>query len=106
MKVQLNDIKHPDTYEGKEPRNHSPSFDYCRKLVAEGYDPLEPLEVYRGDKLAYTVKSIGLGAKLKIKENEDIGPIVVKYKPLSEEARAKLRLNRPKKKTPTGQPCV
>lgn len=83
MKVQLNDIRHPDTWTGKEPKNHSPSFDYCRKLIKEGCNPDEPLEVYRGEKLAYTVKSIGEGAKWKIQENELHGPRMKRYKPFS-----------------------
>lgn len=68
MKVQLNDIRHPDTWGGKEPVNHSPSFDYCRKLIAEGVNPKEPLEVYRGDKLAYTVSSIGWGRQKRFEK--------------------------------------
>lgn len=106
MKVQLNNIRHPDTWTGKEPKNHSPSFDYCRKLIKEGCNPDEPLEVYRGEKLAYTVKSIGLGATLKIKENESTGPIVVKYQPLNEKAQARLALNRARKLRGQAIPCV
>lgn len=80
MKVQLNDIRDPKTWGGKEPKNHSPSFDYCRKLLADGVDPSECLEVYRGEQLAYTIKSIGLGAKKIILENDKKGPIEIKYK--------------------------
>lgn len=80
MKVQLNDIRHPDTWEGKEPKHHSPSFNFCRKLLAEGADPKEPLEVYRGDMLAYTVSSIGWGATKIIYENEKTGPVIRNYK--------------------------
>lgn len=94
MKVQLNDIRAESTWEGKEPENHSPSFDYCRKVLKEGADPKEPLEVYRGEQLAYTVKSIGLGATLKIRENDKEGPKIVKYQPLDEKTRARLSLKR------------
>lgn len=80
MKVQLNDIRHPKTWGGKEPKNHSPSFDYCRKVLAEGADPNEPLEVYRGEMLAYTVSSIGWGATKIILENDKKGPTVVNYR--------------------------
>lgn len=81
MKVQLNAIRKPKTYGGIEPVNHSPAFDYCRKLIKEGIDPTEPLEVYRGEKLAYTVSSVGWGAKWKILENEKKGPAFKKYDP-------------------------
>src|SRR5687768_14134801 len=80
MKVQLNDIRDKKTWGGKEPKNHSPSFDYCRKLLADGVDPKDCLEVYRGEKLAYTIASIGWGATKKILENEKQGPKIVKYK--------------------------
>lgn len=80
MKVQLNDIRHPDTYEGKEPKHHSPALDYCRKLLKEGIDPKEPLEVYRGEMLAYTISSISWGATKKIHENDREGPFIRKYK--------------------------
>jgi hypothetical protein len=91
MKVQLNDIRHPKTWGGKEPKNHSPSFDYCRKLIAQGVDPAEPLEVYRGDMLAYTVSSIGWGATKRIREDEKITARVEDYKehPLAAARRAK-----------------
>jgi hypothetical protein len=81
MKVQLNDIRAPETWGGKEPINHSPAFDYCRKLLKEGANPDEPLEVYRGEKLAYTVTTIELGATKKIREDKYRGPEEVKYKP-------------------------
>lgn len=80
MKVQLNDIRHPSTWSGKEPRNHSPGFDYCRKLIADGVDPKGPLEVYREDKLAYTITNIGWGATMAVLENEKHGPKFVKYR--------------------------
>lgn len=81
MKVQLNDIRHPDTHGGMEPVNHSPALDYCRKLISEGVDGNQPLKVYRGDALAYTVSSIKWGATKKIREDKYRGPEVVKYKP-------------------------
>jgi Fe2+ transport system protein FeoA len=81
MKVQLNDIRAITT--GKEPKNHSPRFDYCRKLLQQGVDPNEPLEVYRGDTLSMTIRSIGEGAKLAIRENEKTGPRFIKYQPFT-----------------------
>lgn len=92
MKVQLNDIRDLKTYGGKEPKNHSPSFDYCRKLIAEGVDPSECLEVYREDKLAYTVSSIGWGATKKIRENETESPHIVDYVAPDEKALARFAL--------------
>lgn len=97
MKVQLNDIRDPKTYGGKEPKNHSPSFDYCRKLIEEGIDPSECLEVYRGEKLAYTVSSIGLGATLKIREDATVGPTIVAYEAPDEKALARFALIRARK---------
>ena len=41
----------------------------CRKLVAAGHDPREPLEAYRGNTLALKVRSIGEGARLVINGN-------------------------------------
>lgn len=79
MKVQLNDIRKKSTWEGKEPRNHSPALDYCRKLLKQGVPPEEKLEVYRGEMLAYSMV-IGEGAKWKVLENEKEGPRFVKYK--------------------------
>lgn len=79
MKVQLNDIRHPDTWGGMEPVNHSPGFDYCRKLIKDGVDPNERLDIYRGDALAYTITSIGWGATMKVLENEKRGPAFKKY---------------------------
>lgn len=90
MKVQLNNIRHPRTWNGKEPKNHSPSFDYCRKLINEGINPEEPLEVYRGDVLAYTVSSIGIGATKKIREDKVHSPHEVPYTPLDEKTKGRL----------------
>lgn len=80
MKVQLNDIRARSTWEGKEPRHHSPALDYCRKLIKEGVDPKEKLEVYRGEMLAYSMV-IEEGAKWKILEDEERGPTFKRYRP-------------------------
>lgn len=101
MKVQLNDIRDRKTWGGKEPKNHSPSFDYCRRLVAQGVDPTESLEVYRGETLAYTVSSIGWGAKKKIIENEHHSATIINYKAPDEKALARFALI--KAKTTGGQ---
>lgn len=76
IKIQFNELWNKRT----EPKNHSPVLDYCRKLVKEGNVQRTKLEVYRGDVLCLTVKSIIKGAKLDIIENEKKGPILVKHK--------------------------
>ena len=78
MKVQLNDIRKKSTWNGKEPPNHSVGFDYCRKLIKQGVNPKERLEIYRGEELAYSM-ILEEGAKWKIRENERTGPKLVKY---------------------------
>jgi hypothetical protein len=40
---------------------------------------------FRGSVLALTVKAIGIGAKLTIKENDWVGPKVVLYEPISRD---------------------
>lgn len=98
MKVQLDDIRHPDTWTGKEPINHSPGFDYCRKLIADGVDPDETLEVYRGETLSRTYSNIGEAAQFRIREDSDVGPRIEKFIPMDEKAVERLRLNRARKK--------
>jgi hypothetical protein len=49
-------------------RGRTPVLALCRALVAAGADPDSKLECYRGDVLSLTVKSIGIGAQLTIKE--------------------------------------
>lgn len=88
IKVQLNNIRDKSTWGGKEPKNHSPGFDYCRKLIKEGTSPDESLEVYRGDILSRTYGNIGEAAKFKIREDKYIGPVVIPYIELDEETRA------------------
>jgi hypothetical protein len=63
-------------------RGRSPVFTLCRTLVAAGADPNSRLECFRGSVLALTVRTIGIGAKLTIKENDWVGPKVVPYEPL------------------------
>jgi hypothetical protein len=66
-------------------RGRSPVFGLCRALLAAGADPNSKLECYRGDVLALTVKTIGIGAKFTIKENERVGPRVVPYEAFSRD---------------------
>jgi hypothetical protein len=66
-------------------RSRSPVFALCRALLASGANPNSKLECFRGSVLALTVKTIGIGAKLTIKENDFVGPKVVPYEPLSRD---------------------
>jgi hypothetical protein len=66
-------------------RSRSPVFALCRALLAAGANPNSRLECFRGSLLALTVKTIGTGAKLTIKENDWVGPKVVPYEPFSRD---------------------
>lgn len=83
IKVQMKDIvKHIGwSIDGREPVNHSPAFDYCRKLLKKGYPDDTRLEVYREDVLCLICPSIKEGAKWKILENKDHGPKIKRYQP-------------------------
>ena len=48
-------------------RSSSPIIALCRKLLERGHDPATPLEAYRGPTLALTVRSIGEGARLRVR---------------------------------------
>jgi hypothetical protein len=94
LKVKMDDIWVSD--HGKEPKNHSPILDYCRKLISEGEKEDTRLEVYRHrDTPDVIVKSIGEASKWAILENETEGPRFVKYNPMPEEVKQRLR-KRPK----------
>jgi hypothetical protein len=47
----------------------TPVLALCRTLLAAGFDPDQPLEVYRGATLALRIRSISAGAKLTVKDN-------------------------------------
>jgi hypothetical protein len=66
-------------------RSRSPVFALCRALLAAGANPNSRLECFRGSVLALTVKTIGFGAKLTVKENNWVGPKVVPYEPFSRD---------------------
>jgi hypothetical protein len=66
-------------------RSRSPVFALCRALLAAGANPNSKLECFRGSVLALTVETIGIGAKLTIKENDWVGPKVVAYEPFSRD---------------------
>jgi hypothetical protein len=65
-------------------RSRSPVFALCRALLAAGANPNSKLESFRGSVLALTVKTIGIGAKLTIRETVTDGPRVVRWKPLQD----------------------
>jgi len=66
-------------------RSRSPVFALCRALLAAGANPNSKLECFRGSVLAFTVKTIGIGAKLTIKENDWVRPKLVPYEALSRD---------------------
>lgn len=84
VQVQLDDIIVSKIWKdnNKEPRNHSPVLDYCRKLIKEGEKYGTCLEVYRNDLLLLKVPRIGKGAKLTIREDDKRGPEFVEYRSL------------------------
>ena len=63
-------------------RGRSPVFALCHALLAAGANPNSRLKCFRGSVLALTVKTIGIGAQLTIKQNDWVGPKVVAYEPL------------------------
>ena len=50
---------------GMTGRGSAPVLSLCRELVAAGHDPATPLEVWRRNTLALTIRSIGEGAKIE-----------------------------------------
>jgi hypothetical protein len=67
-------------------RARSPVLALCRKLIEAGHNASQPLHVYRGDKLALIVRSIGAGAALTVAENERWGPRFTPWKPMPDMA--------------------
>ncbi len=58
-----------------------PIFSYCRKLMSQGVDPKEPLEIYRNSPdWDIRVSSIEEGAKLSVFEGVRNRPTFVKFK--------------------------
>ena len=47
----------------------SPVLTLCRMLLEAGHDPATPLEAWRGGTLCLRVRSIGEGARLRIRGN-------------------------------------
>ena len=55
-------------------RGSAPVLALCRALVGADYDPDRPLHVYRDKVLALTVRSIGEGAKLTVRDSSSGRP--------------------------------
>jgi hypothetical protein len=47
-------------------QSSSPVLSLCRRPLDAGHDPTTPMQVFRGDTLALTVRSIGEAARLRI----------------------------------------
>ena len=45
---------------------HTPVLALCRQLIAAGFAPATPVEVYRGNTLALRVRTIGEAARLRV----------------------------------------
>lgn len=67
---------------------------YSRKLLRQGVDPKEKVEIYRGEMLCLTIKEIGLMANLEIREDSGIGPYYRRYIPMTDEALKRIALAR------------
>lgn len=70
MKVNRNDIPNVSS---------NSTFSYCRKLIKQGIDPEEWLEIYRKPDCWDYRMEIGWGAKMRVKE--DPYPYFVKSSP-------------------------
>jgi hypothetical protein len=51
----------------------------ARQLIAEGLDPVENLEFFRGEMLCLRGPAWAF-AKLQVRENERVGPVFVRWK--------------------------
>jgi hypothetical protein len=60
---------------------HAPLLTLCRRLVEAGHDPSTPLEAYRGTTLCLRARSIGVGARLTVREGPDGKPRFATYRP-------------------------
>jgi hypothetical protein len=63
--------------------SHTPILLLCRQLIEVGFDPSNPLEVYRGGTLALRVCSIGAAARLTVDESRTA---FARWKPFSSAA--------------------
>jgi hypothetical protein len=65
---------------GIEATGPSPVLALCRVLVEAGHDPAAPLLAYRGNTLALKVRSIGVGAKLTVKDDHIGKPVFRRWR--------------------------
>ena len=71
MKINMKDIPK---------RSKSPICAYCRKLIAQGVNPDETLEIYRENTDPdIIVRNIGKCAEITVLEDQGQGPRFVKY---------------------------
>lgn len=71
-------------------KSQTPLLDYCRKLICEGVDPESKLEVYRNNlEPDLTIYPISFGAGLTMREEPYLR--FVKFNPMSEKDKARLR---------------
>jgi hypothetical protein len=63
-------------------RGSAPVFALCRRLLAAGFDPGQPLHAYRGDVLSLVVRTIGEGATLTVAEGSRDTPRFRRWKPM------------------------
>jgi hypothetical protein len=71
----------------------APVLALCRKLVAAGVPPDWALQVYRGDRLALLIRSIGDAAKLTVRESTRDGR--PRFVPLSSDGAAPMQKSGP-----------
>lgn len=66
----------------------SPDLNLARLLVAAGYDPAEPYEAARGEKVGMRYATLGWAAEHTVREDKDgeQPPRFVKYRPFPDEA--------------------
>lgn len=72
---------------------NQPVLKHCRDLIVSGEDPKTRLEAYRGDTLCLSISEIGLGAKVEVQEDKNVGPRFIRYRDRSE-------------RLPKAHPCV
>jgi hypothetical protein len=65
--------------DGLTVKHNAPVLAMCRALMGAGYDPVRPLEAYRGEMLCLRISSIGHGAKFTVKDNRCGTPALRRY---------------------------
>jgi hypothetical protein len=79
--------------EGISGRGYAPAFELCRKLVAAGFDPVSPLEAWRGETLSLRVRSIGEGAQFTVEDDRHGTPSTLAEPPAGVWRRLACRAN-------------